>query len=492
MSTKELEKILSNPKYKNGDRTLIEQSFNFARLAHDGQKRLSGQEYITHPLAVAEFLSGLSLDAKTISAALLHDVLEDTAATAEDIKKQFGDEVAFLVQAVTKLNKIEYSQSPQLKRVSTQDHLNSLKQMFLAMAQDIRVILIKLADRLHNIGTLNYLPKSDQKRIARETIEIYSPIAARLGMGKIKGQLEDMAFPYVYPTEYANLIKEVRQKYDDRLRYIERTMPIVKRYLKDADINMFSLHSRAKHYYSLYQKMLKKGLESDKILDLVAMRIIVPDIKSCYAALGVIHKHYKPMPGFIKDFIALPKPNGYQSLHTTIFCENKHLVEIQIRTAEMHEMAENGIAAHWAYSENRKQSVVANAKEIEWINQLKKFLSDTQTSDHLSNLKIDFLKSRIFALTPKGDVKDLPEGSTPIDFAYSIHTELGSSIMGAKVNGKMVPISYKLKNGDVVEIIKGRKIKPTMDWLKMVKTAEARRQIKSSLGKTETIWERRK
>ena len=477
-----LQKILSNPRYKNGDKTLVERSFDFACLAHDGQKRLSGQDYISHPLAVAEFLAGLSLDAKTISAALLHDVLEDTAATAEDIKKQFGDEVAFLVQAVTKLNKIEYSQAPQLKRVSTQDHLNSLKQMFLAMAEDIRVILIKLADRLHNMETLNYLPKNDQKRIARETIEIYAPIAARLGMGKIKGQLEDMAFPYVYPNEYANLLKEVRQKYNDRAKYIERTMPVVKRYLKDSGISIVNLHSRAKHYFSLYQKMLKKGLESDKVLDLVAMRIVVPDIKSCYEALGVIHKHYKPMPGFIKDFIALPKPNGYQSLHTTIFCENKQLVEIQIRTAEMHEMAENGIAAHWAYSESGKRSVSVNTREIEWLNQLKKFLSDTQTGDQLSNLKIDFLKSRIFALTPKGDVKDLPEGSTPIDFAYAIHSELGSSIMGAKVNGKMVPISYKLKNGDVVEIIKGKKIKPTMDWLKMVKTAEARRQIKSSLG----------
>lgn len=480
-----LDKILSNPKYKNGEKTLIERAFEFASLAHESQKRLSGQDYITHPLAVAEFLAGLSLDAKTISAALLHDVLEDTAATAEDIKKEFGDEVTFLVQAVTKLNKIEYSQSPQLKRVSTQDHLNSLKQMFLAMAEDIRVILIKLADRLHNMETLGYLPKNDQKRIARETIEIYAPIAARLGMGKIKGQLEDMAFPYVHPNEYANLIKEVKHKYADRSKYIERTMPVVKRYLKDGGINIINVHSRAKHYYSLYQKMTKKGLESDKILDLVAMRVIVPDIKSCYEVLGVIHKHYKPMPGFIKDYIALPKPNGYRSLHTTIFCENKQLVEIQIRTAEMHEMAENGIAAHWAYSENKKRSVLANAKEIEWVAQLKKFLSD-QSGDHLSNLKIDFLKSRIFALTPKGDVKDLPEGSTPIDFAYSIHTELGGSVMGAKVNGKMVPISYKLKNGDVVEIIKGKKVKPTMDWLKMVKTAEARRQIKSSLGKD--VW----
>ena len=476
--------ILSNPKFKDQEKSLIERAFNFALRGHEGQKRFSGDDYITHPVSVAFFLFNLNLDSTTICAGLLHDILEDTDTTPEIIEKEFGKEITFLVQGVTKLGKFEYSTRPQLKRVNVKDHFNSLKRMFLAMAEDIRVILIKLADRYHNMETLKYLTKDDQIKIATETLEIYAPIAARLGMGKLKGQLEDLAFPYVYPEEYTWLIKQVKDKYVDRSNYIDRTKPVIKRYLTDEGINIIDIHSRAKHYYSLYQKMMKKELEIDKILDLVAIRIIVPDIKSCYEALGIIHNRYKPMPGFVKDYIALPKPNGYRSLHTTIFCEKGRIAEIQIRTPEMHDFAENGIAAHWSYTESGKKSVMANTKEIDWISQLKKFLSEAQSGDTISNLKIDFFKNRIFALTPKGDVKDLPEGATPIDFAFSIHTGLGTSIMGAKVNGKMVPISTELKNGDVVEIVKGKNVKPTMDWLKMVKTTEARRQIKSYLGIT--------
>jgi len=480
MSNQILAKILANPRYKANERQDIEKAFNFAENAHRGQKRLSGDDYIIHPLKTALFLSDMNLDSRAVSAGLLHDVIEDTNITHEDLAKEFGNEVAFLVKGVTKLGKLEYSEQPLLKRVRSEDHYNSLKRMFLAMAEDVRVILIKLADRYHNMETLNHLPQPDQKRIASETLEIYAPIAARLGIGKIKGQLEDLAFPFVYPDDYSRLIKEVKERYTDRLNYIEKTSPIIAKHLEDAGIKILDLHSRAKHYYSLYQKTVKKKKELDHVFDLVAMRLIVPDIKSCYEALGVLHNQYRPVPGLIKDYIALPKPNGYQSLHTTIFCEGGRVVEIQIRTPEIHEYAENGIAAHWAYSENKK-AILASVKEVDWITQLKNFLSNTEGGESISNLKIDFFKNRIFVLTPKGDVKDLPEGSTPIDFAYSIHTGLGESIMGAKVNGKMVPISYKLNNSDVVEIIKGKNIHPSMDWLKMVKTAEARRQIKSYL-----------
>ena len=328
--------------------------------------------------------------------------------------------------------------------------------------------------------TLKFLNKTDQKRIALETMEIYAPIAARLGMGRLKGQLEDLAFPYVYPAEYSEMMKKAKNKYKDVLGYIDKTKPLIKRQLTDANIPVLDMHSRTKHLYSLYQKITRKDKDLDKIYDLVAMRIIVPDIKSCYEALGVIHKYYKPLPGLIKDYIALPKPNGYQSLHTTIFCEKGKIVELQIRTADMHEFAENGIAAHWAYGESGKtRTARANVKEIQWVIQLKKMLKELRPGEGLTNIKIDFFKNRIFAFTPKGDVKDLPEGATPIDFAYAIHTDLGHATKGAKVNNKIVPFDYELKNGDVVEIMKGKEKKPSFDWLKFTKTAEAKKRIKS-------------
>src|SRR3989344_2541380 len=473
-----LEKILKNPIYNETDQRLIQKAFNFAELAHRGQRRLSGEDYISHPLYAAYFLSQLGMDATTIAACLLHDTLEDTNIKPDDIKRDFGQEVLFLVEGVTKLGKIEYSPS-QPNQKTAFENIRSLKKMFFAMAEDIRVILIKLADRYHNMETLKYRDKEAQKRIALETLEIYAPIAARLGMGKLKGQLEDTAFPYVYPEEYAWLMKNVKGKYADRMEYIERTRPILKHYLTEANISVLDLHARAKHYYSLYQKIKDHSMDAEKVFDLVAMRIIVPDIKSCYEALGVIHKHYRPFPGLIKDYIALPKPNGYQSLHTTIFCEKGKIVEIQIRTPDMHEHAENGIAAHWAYSESGKKIFKANLKETEWVNQLKEFLQDMKPREGITKLKIDFFKNRIFAFTPNGDVKDLPEGATPIDFAYAINTDLGHTTKGAKVNGKIVPLGYKLKNGDVVDIIKGKEKKPSFDWLKIVKTAMARKAINS-------------
>ena len=475
-----LNKILNKPTFKDTDRALIEKAFSVANEAHKNQKRSSGEPYISHPLSVAYFLSELGLDSTTIAACLLHDTLEDTSLTHSDLEKEFGKEIAFLVDGVTKLSKIEYSDKSDSGKKSHTDHLNSLKKMIFAMAEDIRVILIKLADRYHNMETLKYLNKADQKKIAMETLEIYAPIAARLGMGRLKGQLEDMAFPYVYPAEYSEMMKKVKDKYRDVINYIDRTKPLIKRHLVDADIPIVNMHSRAKHYYSLHQKMKRQDKDLDKIYDLVAMRIVVPDIKSCYEALGVVHKHYKPLPGLIKDYIALPKPNGYQSLHTTIFCEKGKIVEIQIRTDDMHEFAENGIAAHWAYSESGKfKPAKANVKEIQWVTQLKKMLTELRPGEGLTNIKIDFFKNRIFAFTPKGDVKDLPEGATPVDFAYSIHSDLGHLIKGAKVNGKMVSLDYELKNGDVVEIMKGKIPRPSFDWLKFVKTAEAKKRIRS-------------
>jgi len=474
-----LEKILVNPTYTEADKKLIEKAFEFAKIAHEGQKRLSGEEYLSHPVHVAYFLSELGLDTATVIAGILHDTIEDTSVTHKYLEKEFGKDVAFLVEGVTKLNKIEYDGNPNEKK-SSADHLNSLKKMIFAMAEDIRVILIKLADRYHNMETLRFKDNTKQRKIALETLEIYAPIAARLGMGKLKGQLEDMSFPYVYPLEYSQLIKKVKEKYTDRLKYIDRTKPVIKRHLTDAGIKILEIDSRAKHYYSLYGKMIRKEMDADKIFDLVAMRIIVPDINSCYEALGVIHKFYKPLPGLIKDYIALPKPNGYQSLHTTIFCEKGRVVEIQIRTAEMHEYAENGIAAHWAYSEGgKKKNIMVNIKEVEWVNKLKNFLKEVTSGEGLLNLKIDFFKHRIFAFTPRGEVQDLPEGATPIDFAYAIHTDLGHMTRGAKINGKITTLDYELKNGDVVEIIKGKNKKPSFDWLKIVKTAEAKKKIKS-------------
>ena len=472
-----LNKILGSPGGKRNP-GLIEKAYKIAEKAHARQKRLSNEDYIIHPLHVAYFLADLGLDATTISAGLLHDVLEDTSVTPEELRKEFGEDIAFLVEGVTKLKKIDKIGNK--NEAANRGQFDSLKKMFFATAEDIRVILIKLADKYHNMETLKFMSKPDQKRIAMETLEIYAPVAARLGIGRLKGELEDFAFPYAYPKEYSWLMKNVKEKYADRLNYIERTKPIIKKCLKDAGVPIVDLDSRAKHYYSLYQKLKKKDMDMEKIHDLVAMRIVLPDIGSCYETLGVIHKNYKPLPGLIKDYIALPKPNGYQSLHTTIFCEKGRLVEIQIRTEDMHDYAENGIAAHWAYSESGKiRPVSVNSREVEWVSQLKKFLEESRTGESFTNLKIDFFKKRIFAFTPKGDVKDLPEKATPIDFAYAIHTDLGHAVKGAKVNGKIVPLSYDLKNGDVVEIIKGKEKKPSFDWLKIVKTAIAKKSINS-------------
>ena len=465
--------------FKNSERRLIERAFAFAARAHDGQTRANGTPYITHPAAVAHELVDLGFDAPSVAAAFLHDVCEDCGVTRGQLADEFGQEVAGLVDGVTKLKSISLRDTVKdQKQMDAQTA--SLKKMFFAMADDLRVIMIKLADRLHNMRTLEYKDRNARMRKALETIEIYAPIADRLGMGRMRGELEDLAFPYAYPTEYAWLRKTVQGKYEDRLRYIERAAPVVKRHLLDAGIPVIDIHARAKRMWSLYRKLKRYDMDPDKVLDLVALRILVPDVKSCYESLGAIHAHYKPMPGRVKDFIALPKPNGYRSLHTTVFCEKSRIAEIQIRTPEMHDHAENGIAAHWAYSEQgKRKNTVAKAAELAWVNQLKAALKDIKSAAGMADVKMDFFKDRIFVLTPHGDVKDLPEGATPVDFAYAVHSEVGHRTQGALVNGRLVPLAHKLVSGDVVDIATHKNGKPSKDWLRFVKTTQASKHIRS-------------
>ena len=463
---------------------LIERAYEFAKKAHAGQKRLSGEPYIIHPLAVAENLADFTVDIPTLASALLHDVSEDTQYSINDIKKEFGDEIAFLVEGVTKLDKIKYK--------GTERAAENLRKMFLAVAEDIRVVLIKLIDRLHNMKTIQHMNPEKQKRIALETLEIYAPLSYRLGIGEIKGQLEDLSFPIVSPNEYDWLAKRLKDHFEERKKYVERLLPAVNRELKLEKINYVDVHARAKHSYSLYKKLLKFDMDLNKIFDLIAVRIIVPEIESCYAALGVIHKLWRPMPGLIKDYIALPKPNGYKSIHTTVFGPEGKMIEFQIRTSQMHEEAEKGIAAHWAYSEQKgtknyaeKRPAFARKNDLQWVNQLREWQKDFDKPDEfLDALKIDFFKNRIFVLTPKGDVFDLPEGATPIDFAYAVHTDIGNTATGAKVNNKMVSLNHELHNGDIVEILTQKNKKPNADWLDFVKTAGARKKISSFLNRS--------
>ncbi|QQG44970.1 MAG: bifunctional (p)ppGpp synthetase/guanosine-3',5'-bis(diphosphate) 3'-pyrophosphohydrolase [Candidatus Sungiibacteriota bacterium] len=463
----------------------VKKAYELAYQAHQGQTRKSGEPYITHPLVVALYLAELKLDTTTIVAALLHDVCEDTTCSKEVIRKSFGEDVAFLVEGVTKLDKIRYK--------GTERSAESLRKMFLAVAEDIRVVLIKLLDRLHNVETLNSMAPEKQRRIALETMEIYAPLAYRLGIKELSGKLEDLAFPYVYPKEYEWLMKATKEKYEDWDNYVRGVKPKLAGVLIEEHISFLDIHARAKHYYSLYKKLLKNDMDINKITDIVALRVIVPTVEDCYSTLGVVHKTWRPVPGKIKDYIAMPKPNGYRSLHTTVFGPEERPIEIQMRTPEMHEEAEHGIAAHWAYSEFKRKNPAAYAKEqasfmnqrqFSWIRQLKEWQKEFEKPDEfLESLKIDFFKNRIFVLTPKGDVLDLPEGSTPIDFAYHVHTDVGNTAAGAKVNGKMVALDYVLKNRDVVEILTQKNKRPSSDWLGFIKSPQARKRIASFLKK---------
>lgn len=466
------------------DQNAVKKALEFATQAHEKQERFSGEEYIIHPIAVAEILADLRLDSASLCAALLHDTLEDTKITLRDLEKEFGKEIAFLVNSVSKLSTIKYH--------GQELEIENFRKMFLAMAKDIRVILIKLADRLHNMRTIQWVPKEKQKRIASETMEIYAPIASRLGMGYMKGELEDLSFPILHPEEYQWLKNKVKQQYEERTAYLEKIKPTIVGEFEKEKVPFLSISLRAKHYWSLYRKMKRYDMDWNKIYDLVAARIIVPTITDCYGALGVIHKLWKPMPGRIKDFIATPRPTGYQSLHTTVFAQDGVVVEFQIRTKEMHEIAEKGIAAHWLYDEFSKDKKRHSFKphQLNWIRQLhdwQETFSHAQSEDFLSALKIDFFQDRIFVFTPKGDVIDLPENATPVDFAFQIHSDIGERCIGAKVNGKMVALSEPLKSSDVVEIITSKNKKPSSDWLTFVKTSEARRRIQQFLGVTKPL-----
>ncbi|MFY9457417.1 MAG: bifunctional (p)ppGpp synthetase/guanosine-3',5'-bis(diphosphate) 3'-pyrophosphohydrolase [Candidatus Spechtbacterales bacterium] len=462
--------------YKTADRKLIAEAFGFAKKAHGEQKRESGEDYIAHPLHTALTLSEMNADAKTVAAGLLHDVLDDTGATKKQLEEKFGEEVVFLVEGVSKLGKIKYR--------GVERHAENLRKMLLAMAQDFRVVLIKLADRYHNLQTLDALPAAKQKRIALESLEIYAPLAFRFGVSELSKKIEDLAFKYCYPQEYNLILSKVEALYPEREKYLEEIKPYVLKELKKEGIIPVEIQTRAKHYWSLYEKLKKYNMNWDAIYDLVAMRIIVKDIEQCYGALGVIHKLCRPLPGRIKDYIALPKPNGYQSLHTTAFCKGGNITEFQIRTRNMHDAAENGIAAHWLYTETNKPKggAKANRKEFAWVAQIRDWQQEIRDSaDFLDTLKIDVFSNRIFVFTPRGDVIDLPEGATPIDFAYAIHSSLGDTCSSAKVNKEMVSLDCPLKNGDMVEIIKDPKKKPSRDWLLFVKTNTARARIRAHL-----------
>lgn len=459
------------------DITQVEKAYRIASTAHQDQKRKSGEAYIIHPLCVSVILAELELDKETIVAGLLHDVVEDTVMTEEEIAQEFGKEVALLVDGVTKLGRLSYDAD----KVEVQ--AENLRKMFLAMAKDIRVILIKLADRLHNMRTLKYMRPEKQKEIARETMDIYSPIAQRLGISKVKIELDDLSLKYLEPAAYRDLVEQVAQRKTAQDDYIRNLTDEVRKHIERAGIQA-EIGGRAKHFFSIYKKMVNQSKTLDQIYDLFAIRIIVKDVMDCYASLGVIHENYVPVPGRFKDYIAMPKPNRYQSLHTTLMGPDGQPFEIQIRTVEMHRVAEYGIAAHWKYKEAAngvKSSGNQEEEKLTWLRQILEWQQDmSDNKEFMSLLKsdLDLFSDAVFCFTPDGDVKNLPNGSTPVDFAYSIHSAVGNKMIGAKVNGKLVTIDYKIQNGDRIEIITSQNSKgPSHDWLNIVKSTQAKTKI---------------
>ena len=459
------------------DISMIEKAYKVASEAHEGQKRKSGEPYIIHPLCVAIILADLELDKETIVAGLLHDAVEDTWMTYEEVEKEFGSEVALLVDGVTKLGQLSYSAD----KVEVQ--AENLRKMFLAMAKDIRVILIKLADRLHNMRTLQYMRPEKQQEKARETMDIYAPIAMRLGISKIKVELDDLSLKYLKPDVYYDLVHKVALRKSEREQFVGAIVKEVKKHMDDANIKA-QVDGRVKHFFSIYKKMVNQDKTIDQIYDLFAVRILVDTVKDCYAALGVIHEMYKPIPGRFKDYIAMPKPNMYQSLHTTLIGPNGQPFEIQIRTYEMHRTAEYGIAAHWKYKESSDGKAPVGKSEEENLNWLRQILelqrdmSDNKEFMSLLKNDLDLFADSVYCFTPQGDVKTLPSGSTPVDFAYSVHSAVGNKMVGARVNGKLVPIEYEIKNGDRIEIITSQNSQgPSRDWLKLVKSTQAKNKI---------------
>ncbi len=453
------------------DWALVEQAYNYSQQAHSGQLRESGESYIIHPLGVVMILAELELDLVTIVAGLLHDVVEDTDVTLEDIRQEFGPEVASLVDGVTKLSRLDFTSKEE-------QQAETLRKMFIAMAQDIRVVMIKLADRTHNLRTLRYLNTDKQKEIARETLEIYAPLAHRLGIYMIKWELEDLAFRYLQPEDYFQLVEKLAKNRREREHFINRIIWVLQDQLSEANI-VAEIQGRPKHLFSIYNKMKTKGKDLSEIYDLTAVRIIVDSVKDCYHTLGIVHTIWKPIPGRFKDFIAMPKPNMYQSLHTTVFAAENELSEIQIRTWDMHRTAEYGIAAHWRYRSKIKDSDELDQK-LAWLRQLLEWQHDYRDArEFIKDLKGDLFTDEVFVFTPKGDVLDLPAGSVTIDFAYKIHTDVGNRCTGARVNGRLVPLDYQLNTGDMVEVVTSKNGSPSRDWLNLVRTNQAKSKIRS-------------
>jgi len=456
------------------DRRRVEEAFVYACAHHADQRRKSGEDFIIHPVGVAKICAGMRLDTETLCAALLHDTVEDTSASLEDVQETFGEEIGSLVDGVTKLTSLTFSSRDEAQA-------ENYRKMMVAMATDIRVILIKLADRLHNMRTIDALAKQKQIEKARETLDIYAPIAHRLGIHAIKWELEDLAFQTLHPRKYKEIKGLVAQQRAERERYVNQAGAYLTKELEELSIQA-EISGRAKHFYSIYSKMTKKGREFNEIYDLTAMRVIVDSVKDCYGAVGVIHSLWKPLPGRFKDFIAMPKANMYQSLHTTVIGPEGRPLEIQIRTREMHDLAEFGIAAHWMYKEDGGRAASADPEDkLKWLRSLLDWQHDeADPREFIQTLKVDLFEDEVFVFTPKGEVKNLAAGSTPLDFAYEIHTDVGHRCVGAKVNGKIVPLSYQLRSGDIVEVLTSKRERgPSRDWLALVKTTRARNKIKA-------------
>lgn len=457
---------------------LVARAYHFAEHAHHGQKRYSGAPYFVHVSAVGYTLAEMGMDATTIAAGLLHDTIEDARVSAEEIEKEFGKEILFLVDGVTKLGKLKYR--------GVERHVESLRKLFVSTAKDLRVIIIKLADRLHNVSTLRHVPKEKQRRIALETLQIYAPIANRLSIGKLKGQLEDYSFPFAYPEEYEKVQILLREKNKDNEKRLEKTYRDIQIELAKNGIMNVRGEFRIKRTYSLYKKLVLHEMDINDIYDVSAVRVIVPTVADCYRALGIIHSAYRPLPGRIKDYIAFPKPNGYKSLHTTVFTGDGGIVEVQLRTEEMNRDAAFGIAAHFTYKETGGDATLSKqlSKKFDWVKQISELHQQRGASgEFLETLKMDFFEDRVFVFTPKGDVVDLPVDSSPIDFAYAIHSDIGDHTSGANVNGKFVSLDTKLKNGDIVEIETKKSAKPSGRWLEHARTTFAKKCIRAYLQK---------
>lgn len=463
-----IEKILSyNP---DADVEKVREAYDYAEAHHEGQKRNSGEDYIVHPFNVALILAEMNMDVSTIIAGLLHDTIEDTDVTYDDVKERFGEEAAILVEGVTKLKMLTY-QTKQEKQAE------NIRKMVLAMAKDIRVVIVKFADRLHNMRTLEYMTPEKKHDKALETIEIYAPLADRLGMSRVKSELEDLSLRYLDPENYYNLVDMVSRRRSEREALIQSLIDDISKQLKRMGIAA-DINGRPKNFYSIYKKMMKKGKTFEEIYDLQAIRILVDDVKDCYGALGVVHTMYKPIPGRFKDYISMPKQNKYQSLHTTVIDDNGETFEVQIRTWEMHKTAEYGIAAHWKYKEGAKKSTSFD-ENLTWLRQLLEWQKDLKDpNEFMETLKVDFFADEVFVFTPNGDVINLPDNSTPIDFAYRVHTAVGNTCVGAKINGRIVSLSHKLKNGEIVEVITNKNSEPSLDWLSIVASPQARTKIK--------------